>query len=317
MEQPEAHSKILVVDDDPAIREALVGLLEPRYQVKSARDGVEALEVARAWRPELVLMDVNMPSSDGLAARNELLRDPRTERIPVIFVSAPGDDLPARCLAAGAADYLAKPVDGRELVARIDRALRESRERRALEELAQTDALTGLANYRALAGRIEHEFHRASRYGYPVSVVSIDLDHLKEINDRFGHELGNRAIIALAHYLRSSLREADFAARYGGDEFVVILPHQAPHEAAVFAERLRQGLRILRVAGEDPRLADLELSVSVGIAGDFGEARKESADALLEASDLALYEAKRRGRNQVVVYEQILERRRLEAHREQ
>ncbi len=301
-----ARSKVLVVDDDDATLEALLSLLGARYDVQGAQDGVEAVERVRAWLPDLVLMDVDMPATDGLAAREELSHDERTASIPVIFVSAPTADLPVRCFEAGAADYIPKPIPGPELVARIDRSLRESAERRMLKALAQTDALTGLANYRALTDRLEHEFRRASRYEYPVSVVSIDLDRLKEINDVFGHDTGNRAIVALAQFLADCLRDADFAARFGGDEFVVILPYQAPAEAAVFAERLRQGLRKLRVPGADPRLADLELTVSIGIAGEWREARKQSADALLQASDLALYEAKHQGRNQVVVYERAL-----------
>jgi two-component system, cell cycle response regulator len=150
--------------------------------------------------------------------------------------------------------------------------------------------------------RLEEEFRRSSRYEYPLSVVVIDLDHLKAINDGMGHDVGNRAILALATHLRGSLRESDFAARFGGDEFVALLPHQTAHEAAVFAERVRTGLHTLTVQRSDGRPAPFGLSVSVGIADRSDTSPRESTEALLKAADAALYVAKREGRDRVVVY---------------
>jgi diguanylate cyclase (GGDEF)-like protein len=187
-------------------------------------------------------------------------------------------------------------------MARIDRALRQSEQQQRLHVLAQTDALTGLANFRALSMRLEDEFKRANRYQYPMSVVIIDLDHLKAINDGMGHDVGNRAILALASHLRTNLREVDFAARFGGDEFVALLPHQTAIEAAVFAERIRAGLRTVKVTRSDGRPAPFGLSVSVGIADHSVAHPRESTEALLKAADAALYEAKREGRDRVVVY---------------
>jgi two-component system, cell cycle response regulator len=299
----ERRTRVLVIDAEPSSSESLRELLAFHHEVELAEDGPEALERARSLQPDLVLVRAHLPPVEGLHTQQMLRREARTENIPIIFLAPPDEEVAVRCLQDGATDVVAMPVRGRELLARIDRALRESRERGMLQEVAQTDALTQLPNFRALERRIEHEFQRALRYGHPLSAVTIDLDHLKEINDRFGHEAGNRAIIALAGYLEANLREADFAARFGGDEFVVLLPHQTPSEATVFAERIRHGLLTLRVMASDRASTGLGLTVSAGIAGHWPGGLKRSAQELLRASDRALFTAKRRGRDRVVVFE--------------
>ncbi len=302
MERTESGERgvVLVVDDDAAARQALCELLSARFDAHGAGDGEQALELARKLRPSLILLDVFLPQLDGMAAYTALRQDARTRGIPVIFISGQREDLPARCLELGGADFVSKPVQPRELMARIDRTLRERKERSELEELAQTDGLTGLANFRALRNHFDQEYRRAVRYHYPISVVMLDLDHLKQINDRYGHEVGNQAILAVANHLKQSLRETDFAARFGGDEFCVLLPYQTPAEANVFVERLRTTLPRLTLPGAD---LELSLSLSCGVASHYADAPKEDEDALLRAADQALYEAKRRGRNRAIVYE--------------
>jgi diguanylate cyclase (GGDEF)-like protein len=297
------RSLLLIIEDDAGVRESLMDLLDSRFDVLAAVDGDAGVELAREHRPDLVLLDRFLPSGDGLMVLEALQRDARTEAVPVIFLTGDADEATLeRCLEMGAVDFIHKPASARELLARIDRALRQSEQQRRLQILAQTDALTGLANYRALTVRLEEEFRRAQRYSYPLSVVVIDLDHLKAINDGLGHDVGNRAILALASQLKNNLRESDFAARFGGDEFVALLPHQTALEAAVFAERIRAGLRTVGVQKSDGRPAPFGLSVSVGIADHTLEGPREDTDALLKAADAALYEAKREGRDRVVVF---------------
>lgn len=294
---------VLVVDDDAASRDVLAEMLSDRYDVVRAGGGAQGVALAQEQAPDLVLMDVAMPRKDGFFALRELLAHPDTRHAPVIFISGAADeDTLVRCLEMGAADFVAKPISPRVLRARIERALRESRERQALQALAQTDALTGLSNFRALSARLDQEFKRAARYGHALSAVMIDLDNLKVVNDRFGHEVGNRAIVAVASHLKDNLREVDFAARYGGDEFIVLLAHQNADEAAVFAERVRGRLCPVSVTGPDGLPLQLALTISVGIAEHGPEQRQGRAELLLEAADLALYEAKRRGRDQIVVF---------------
>jgi diguanylate cyclase (GGDEF)-like protein len=297
------RSLLLIIEDDTSVRESLLDLLSARFDVLAAADADAGLELAREHRPDLVLLDRFLPGGDGLMVLEALQREPRTEAVPVIFLTGDADEATLeKCLELGAVDFIHKPASARELLARIDRALRQSEQQRRLQILAQTDALTGLANFRALTVRLEEEFRRASRYQYPLSVVIIDLDHLKAINDGMGHDVGNRAILALASQLKGNLRESDFAARFGGDEFVALLPHQTALEAAVFAERIRAGLRSVGVQKSDGRPAPFGLSVSVGIADHSLEGLKESTDALMKAADAALYEAKREGRDRVVVF---------------
>lgn len=294
---------ILIIEDDAGVRDSLSDLLVAKFEVMTAADSGVGVELAREQQPDLILLDRFLPSGDGLSVLETLQGDVRTDFVPVIFLTGDADEATLeKCLERGAVDFIHKPASARELMARIDRALRQSEQQHRLRVLAQTDALTGLANFRALTLRMEEEFRRANRYQYPLSVVVIDLDHLKAINDGMGHDVGNRAILALAAHLKNNLRESDFAARFGGDEFVALLPHQTAVEAAAFAERIRSGLRNVTVQRSDGRPAPFGLSVSVGIADHSETTPREGTEALLKAADAALYVAKREGRDRVVVY---------------
>jgi diguanylate cyclase (GGDEF)-like protein len=305
--------RVLLVEDDPDTREILAELLGARFDVLCASTAEEALAIALERGLEgvvavgggidVVVADVVLPKLNGLGLLEALQRGPQTTDLPVVFLSGRAEErLVVDCLERGAADFIAKPPACRELIARIDRVLRERGRRVRLETLARTDALTGLPNFRALTQKLDEEFHRATRYHHPVSVVMIDVDHLKEVNDRLGHSVGNQALAAVGRMLTADLRQADFAARYGGDEFVVLLPHQAPSDAETFAERVRAHLGGLQILDERGGLLDLKITSSFGVAGLNGAVPFEGGAALLRAADLALYEAKRRGRNQVALY---------------
>lgn len=277
-----------------------LGEFDGQFEITRAETGEEALFVVRTVRPLLIALDAELEHPGVLSVLERLRRDERTWAVPTVVVSG-GDspELEAHALELGASDVLSMRAPARVRAARLGRLLREGRERIALSELAQTDGLTGLSNFRALNVRLEQEFKRARRYGHALTVVMIDLDHLKPINDRLGHELGNRAIVALARHLKDNLRESDFAARYGGDEFVAVLPYQEPQEAHHFAERLRQGLHHRAIAGAP----GLRLTVSIGIAGTSPEHPLGSMEELVTAADAALYRAKAAGRNRIEVAE--------------
>ncbi len=291
--------RLLVVDDDADAREALVQVLEPSYVVSTAGDGMVAVEKVHADHPDLVLMDLFMPRLDGLEALERIRGDPATSDIPVIFVSGRADDsVKARTLDRGAVDYLQKPFSDRELHARVERALRFSRSQTALRELAQTDPLTGLANLRAFRARIDDEVKRARRYGTPLTCVMADMDQLKPVNDELGHAAGDRAIAAVASVIRGELRETDFGARYGGDEFVLLLPHTSAGEGRVLAERVCARLKetALEISGRN-----VPIGASFGVACLPDDSLEDHADALVRAADAALYRAKRAGRGCVVL----------------
>jgi diguanylate cyclase (GGDEF)-like protein len=293
--------RILVTDDDADAREALLEVLQPECEVLTAADGEEAVRIARDEHPDLVLMDLSMPRLDGLQALERIRADPGTADLPVIFVSARGEDsLKARALDLGAFDYLQKPFSDRELRARVERTLRLARSQTALRELAQTDPLTGLANLRAFRARLDDEVKRARRYRTPLTCVMADMDQLKPVNDELGHTVGDRAIAAVAAAIRGELRETDFGARYGGDEFVILLPHTGDDEGRVLAERICSRLRetVLEVAGRR-----VPIGASFGVARLPDDAGETAAEALVRAADAALYRAKRAGRGRVAVAE--------------
>ncbi len=294
------RARLLVADDEDDARDALCLALEASYEVRTARDGEECLQIARADPPDLVLMDVVMPRMDGFTALEALRSDPRTAEVPVILVSARTDDLTkVKGLDLGAVDYLQKPFSERELRARIDRTLRLTQRAVQLRELAQTDPLTGLANLRAFRARLDEEMKRARRYRTPLTCVMADMDHLKPVNDELGHAAGDRAIAAVSDIVRAELRETDFGARYGGDEFVLLLPHTTAVEGRIFAERVCARLRETVVEAGGRRVP---LVASFGVAELAAEAGEEAGDELVRRADEALYSAKRGGRGQVAVW---------------
>ena len=292
--------RVLVVDDEPDTCAAVALALDPGYHVLTASDGQAALAAARTSRPDLILLDLMMPRLDGFQVLEQLRADPATREIPVLVVSARRDDADkVHGLTLGAVDYLEKPFSVLELRARVERTVRLLRSQSALREEAQTDPLTGLANLRAFRAHLERESKRARRYHTPLTCVMADLDQLKVINDELGHAAGDRAIATLAAILREELRETDLGARYGGDEFVVLLPQTEAAAGQVYAERVRT------------RLAETELllggrwgalGVSFGVAC---QAPGSSAlpESLVAAADAALYQAKRAGRGRVAVAE--------------
>jgi diguanylate cyclase (GGDEF)-like protein len=288
---------VLLIEDDADTREIVCEILGQSVQVLAAADGEEGLRLARDRLPDLIITDLFLPRLDGFGVIEELARDPRVAETPVMILSAAGSDpLKVRGLNLGAADYVAKPFSARELVARVERLLRMARQREALKELAQTDALTDLPNFRAFRLRLDEEFKRSRRYHVPLACAMIDLDHLKDINDRLGHATGNRALATFAQTLRQVLRETDFAGRYGGDEFVLLLPHTSEEEAAATAERIQRQLAGAYLGWGGERLP---LCASVGVAACTG-ADDETAEGLWQAADAALYTAKMSGRNRVV-----------------
>ena len=295
---------ILIVDDDPSN----VHLLEKRllamgYDTISASSAREALEICRSNPPELVLLDVMMPDMDGFQVCEELRRDPHTHEIPVIFVTvrdAPEDKVTGLRIGN---DYITKPFDATELGARIDSALRTRRlqeelqkKNEQLQELSIRDQLTGLYNRRYLMERLHEEVARVKRYRYALTLLMMDIDHFKQINDRYGHLQGDRVLQELAQILRASARAVDFVARYGGEEFVMVAPNVDGSGGIILAERIRLAVEQHEFPCHE---GVLRITISIGLASVRGQEVTDETD-LLNRADKALYEAKERGRNRVV-----------------
>src|SRR6187402_152043 len=307
-------ANLLLIDDSEAqslqIIESLVRL---GYSVQRASSGAEGLRLAREKPPDLVLLDVVMPDIDGFAVCRWLKVNADTRDIPVIMLTvrtAVADRIAG--LNIGADDYLAKPFDNQELEARIYAALRvkaahsDLRARNqqletmlhSVEALAITDSLTGLFNRRRFADVLKREFAVTRRYRNTLSCLIVDIDHFKQINDRFGHDAGDQVLKEVARRIVGSLREVDLAARYGGEEFAILLPHTSKKDAKIVAERLLGNLRKQQFNFGNELV---RITASVGCAGNTDVASGQAED-LVKAADLALYEAKNSGRNMVAVY---------------
>lgn len=290
--------RALVVEDDPEMRELLTLLLEEDYDLITACHAEDGLVLAKQELPAVILLDIMLPGMDGIECLRALRKDSKTAGIPVLLLSAQrSEEARVSSIESGAADYIAKPFLGGELVARVGKAIRDAEERRSLRKLATTDPLTGMANFRSLHERIEEEVRRARRYRHSLGLIMIDMDNLKEINDRHGHDVGNRAIRRLASTVQEGLRHTDFAARFGGDEFVVVLPHSGLDESHKLAERLRERLHAVQDA-------DFSIRASFGVSALEQEALENfdpfgaiDGDELLALADGALYDAKRQGRD--------------------
>ena len=307
-------ASLLLIDDSESQSNQIAGSLERLgYSVRRAASGAEGLRLAREKTPDLVLLDVVMEDIDGFAVCRWLKVNAETRDIPVIMLTertAVADRIAG--LNIGADDYLAKPFDDQELEARIFAALRvkathsDLRVRNqqlesmlhSVEALAITDALTGLFNRRRFADVLKREFAVTRRYRNTLSCLLVDLDHFKQINDRFGHDAGDQVLKEVSRRIVGSLREVDLAARYGGEEFAILLPHTSKTDAKIVAERLLSNIRKQQFTfnGELVRV-----TASIGCAGNSDVASGQPED-LVKAADVALYEAKNGGRNAVAMF---------------
>lgn len=291
-EHGEPRFRVLLADDDECILELLGELLSDDYELTFAHDGGEALGALSGERFHLAIVDLDLPILDGFGIARAIRS--KSERDAPAFMFLTGHAAPeakVRGLSLGAADYVTKPFEPDELLARIARAVAGVAREASLRAEALTDSMTGLHNYRSLNQALELELSRARRYGHPLSLITLDLDHLKTINDEHGHDAGNEAIRKVGEVLKSTVRSFEMVARQGGDEFAVVLPNTGKAEAESLARRLCQRIAEQSVRGRP-------LSASIGVSSREPD---DGADvgALQKASDEALYRAKRAGRGRV------------------
>ncbi len=307
--------KILVVDDHEDNVEVLRARLESRgYEVEGAMSGQEALNAVSRWSPDLVLLDVMMPDMDGLEVVRRLKADPTLPFIPVIMQTAlDSTERMVAGLEAGADDYVTKPINFAELEARVRSLLRIKKLQQDLGErekelsemndkllhISLTDGLTGVDNRRALEQRLHEMFEHSLRLHEPISVVMCDIDHFKMVNDTYGHAAGDVVLKQFADILREEAREIDRVGRYGGEEFLLLLPGTVLDAAATFAERLRQKVDAHTFSFEG---GTLKRTVSFGVAS-WPHPRITGREGMLKAADDALYVAKESGRNRVIRFD--------------
>ncbi len=307
---PSEHVRVLLVDDDEStavlVRSHLGKLKPSRYVLEwrgTAADGLAALMNER-W--DACLLDYHIGADSGFDVLRTALQ--RNVTTPIImFTSGAGTDVDLATVRAGAADYLLKTELSPSLLSRTIRyAIERSRLLNEMRSLARHDHLTGLLTRREMDRVLEEELIRSHRYGHPVALILIDLDHFKQVNDTYGHVSGDAALRAVAGVVTQCARDTDRAARYGGDELAVLLPETDHVGACVLAERIRAKVAAAGVDAPPDAKSDaksdartIPLTLSIGVAALPGSTAATPSEFIARA-DSALYQAKRGGRNQVV-----------------
>lgn len=286
--------RVLIVDDDV--------VLAGHYQLVLIAAGMEAavlseprgiMETVAAFRPELVLMDLHMPEFSGPELAGVIRQHERWDGVPIVYLSAETDlDQQIQALGRGADDFLTKPISDAHLIAAVRARIERARQ---LDDQITRDSLTGLLKHASIKDALEVEVIRARRHGEPVTVAMLDIDHFKMVNDTHGHAMGDVVISSVAMLLRQRLRQSDIVGRYGGEEFVSILPECDVDAGQKLQEDIRQRFSAVTFS-HDGQTFNCTLSVGVASSAQYPQA---SGAELLIAADEALYAAKRGGRNQV------------------
>lgn len=306
-----SRGRILIVDDSPDNLEVLATRLRFRgYEIDTAVSGTEAIEHTTKSPPDLMLLDIMMPDIDGFEVTRRIKNNPVLPFIPIILVTARDSTQDKVAgLDAGADDYLTKPINFPELEARVRSMLRIKElqdelgeKNKELEQLSISDGLTNLFNHRHIQEMVHDEYERARRTGEPLSVVMFDFDHFKRVNDEHGHQVGDRVLQEMADILRKTAREIDKLGRYGGEEFIALLPETDPENATVFAERVRE--RVARHPFDVGGGESINLTISAGTA-TYPCPGVYNPKTLVQRADQALYDAKDAGRNRVARYNQL------------
>lgn len=305
-----SKAKILFVEDSTTQAKVVKGFLEKKgYEVVWVENGKSAIETAKSQIPDVILLDLMLPDLNGNEVARWLRLNENTKGIPIIMLTVKGSVADRVIgLEAGADDYLPKPFDEIELNARIYACLRTKALQDALKEknrqleellgkvelLAITDPLTELFNRRRFTSVLEKEFKKTSRYKSPLSCMMIDIDHFKMINDKFGHKTGDLVLRDIAQIIKNNFREVDIPARWGGEEFVILLPQTEKEAAFQSASRIVKSISEHEFSHIDGK----KITVSIGIASAPSPS-VDTSDKLVDSSDIAMYEAKKKGRNRI------------------
>lgn len=304
--------KILIVEDDPGSRRVVkLRLSAAGYEVVEAEDGQIAWDLFQREPFQIVITDWMMPKLDGPGLIHNIRSSDQKSYTYIIMLTAI-DDKPnvVMGLESGADEYLTKPFDSKELMARVasgERILKLEEQltqaRHQMEILAMQDGLTGLFNRRAIEEHARAELELARRKERPLSVILLDIDHFKAINDQYGHSVGDHTLRQLAEILTRNRRQYDRIGRWGGEEFIVILPDTKLSEAIIVAERMRITTAETKLPLENGKTYEVQISLGVACAsGSYPSLAK-----LVDAADQAMYQAKQAGRNRVCSFDQPIE----------
>lgn len=283
------QSTVLIVDDSPSNIRVMAAVLQERYRVKTAMGGHQCIEMAIKYKPDLILLDIEMPGLSGYQVCEELKSMDETRDIPIIFVTGRDNiEDEEMGLRIGAVDYITKPIRPVILSARADTHVTLKRQQNRLLKMAMHDQLTGLFNRHYMLEIVDQKISRARRHKTPLTVMLVDIDHFKVINDTHGHIVGDHMLERVGSFLLDQCRIEDTVARFGGEEFVVLMEPCGLNQAHYKAEIMRDTISRLNPM-------DIPLTVSIGIAELSSE--DQNFSQLLKRADDALYTAKESGRN--------------------
>ncbi|AFY79623.1 MAG: diguanylate cyclase [Hydrococcus sp. C42_A2020_068] len=296
---------ILIVDgtsDNDNLQPTIARLAATGYDISFVANEQEALEAIKQLQPDLILFNLTKQDANPLEIGKTLHAHSEYARIPKLFLTANREqEALLETLDSGMVDSLSQPSNELEVLACIRTHLKLKRNwdelQKAyseLEKLVNTDPLTGVANRRALLAFGEREFNRAKRYAHPFSVLAIDIDRFKQINDTYGHDIGDRVLIAMSRSITQYLRQVDCFGRFGGEEFLVFLPETEELQATKVAERIRK-----RIAKNSLQVAEQTVTITISIGIATYQPGDGTLDAIIKRADRSLYSAKEQGRNRV------------------
>jgi len=292
---------ILIIDDSESCVATLTRVLSSDFNIIVAKCGHEGIEIAKQKAPDIIILDIQMPDMDGFETITILKKTVSTRNIPVIFITALTKiEDEEKGLSLGGADFITKPFSAEIVKLRVRNQIKMLDFVSTIEQLSRIDQLTGLPNRRSFHERLTSEWKLAVREGTAISVLVMDIDHFKKCNDTFGHLLGDAVLQKIATVIKGNARKpTDFAARWGGEEFIVLLPKTDAEGAEVVAESIRDDVEGYTIIFKDNRMTKVTMSVGVNTHSPTKEC---SVNDFIHFADDALYTAKRNGRNNVTVH---------------
>jgi len=297
------NKTILIVDDTISNLDILSELLED-YDVIESTNAKEALEIVNNEDVDLILLDIMMPDMDGYEVCQKLKENPKTTDIPIIFITAKTDeDSIEKAYDIGGADYITKPFKVKELLARVKRELQIQKLQDELKLLASTDPMTQLYNRRHFTQLSNQTINLARRNNQTISLIMLDIDKFKDINDTHGHQIGDEVIVSLSNILKQNTRKDDIICRYGGEEFVIMLPNSSLDNTYKIAEDIRE--KVEKFYLEITKDVQLNFTISSGVS-ELSLEKENTLEIALKNADDALYKAKESGRNKVCLQDMSL-----------
>ncbi|MBX3456683.1 PleD family two-component system response regulator [Ferrovibrio sp.] len=304
LDEDYSSARILLIEDNPRDQTRLMRMIEDQFLVNLVTDGMEGLSEARKQEYDSVVVSLGLKSPDGLRLCSQLRTTEQTRNAPILLLVGPDDQKAlVKGLEIGVTDYVVRPIDRNEFIARLRAQVRRKRYQERLRQhyqqsiqMAVIDPLTGLYNRRYMASHLDTLLTESAQQ-HGTAVLILDLDHFKLVNDTYGHQVGDDVLREVGARIVRNIRGMDMACRYGGEEFVVLMPDTTLDAARVVADRLHRAISSAMVAVRAP-VGELSVTCSVGLASSIDA---DSAEKLLKRADDALYKAKADGRNRVMV----------------